>query len=249
MEVRFIIPLQSPMASDSWSRVSQLCIRTIGSVTSQTNPNFRVLLVCNEPPENYQSHTRVEVLLANLPPPGKGQQRMEDKWKKISLGLSHYRDEPDAYYMIVDADDRVSNRIVDFVLKEDYRPGWYFEKGFIYDWGFPWLYLRKRFHLFCGTSSVLFCPSSMLPGNPDSTSDTCYLIKYGHTAIKSYFDTQEKPLKPAPFCGAIYMLNTGENHTRESYLGVKSRLEKVKRFFSIRGITRGIKREFSLWDI
>ncbi|HEV8515234.1 MAG TPA: hypothetical protein VGQ59_18255 [Cyclobacteriaceae bacterium] len=189
-------------------------------------------------------------MLTDLPTPSeRGQPRMADKWKKVRIGLAHYRNSADAYYMVVDADDRINNQLVDFVLTTNYKPGWYFDGGLVYDWGFPWLYKRKRFDLICGTSSIVFCPSRQLPTHPNDLAEQCYIVTYGHTKIKSYFDTQPMPLKPLPFYGCVYMLNTGENDSRTFYLGIKSRREKVKRILSIRIITRKIRQQFFLWDI
>jgi hypothetical protein len=248
--VRFIVPLQSPLVSEDWKRVSSLCNLTLKSVLSQTNLHFEICLVCNELPVDFEKHPQIKVLLTDLPPPVEnGQARMEDKWKKVRIGLAHYRNSEDAFYMIVDADDRVSNKLVDFVLTTNYKPGWYFNEGLVYDWGFSWVYKKKQFDLFCGTSSIVFCDSYLLPSGPDDLDEKCYLTKYGHTTIKSYFDTQSQPLKPLPFYGCVYMLNTGENYTRTYYLGVKSRYEKLKRLLSIRPITKKIKQQFFLWDI
>jgi hypothetical protein len=248
--IRFIVPLQSPAASDNWSRVSELCNITLQSITSQTNKNYEVVLICNELPVGFLTNEKVTVILTDLPVPREGGEvRMADKWKKVRIGLANFRTKPDAYYMVVDADDRVSNQLVDFIVKADYKPGWYFDRGFVYDWGFPWLYKHKRFDLICGTSSVVFCPSNLLPQGPDDPADHCYITKYGHTRIKSFFDTQPLPLKALPFYGCVYMLNTGENHTRTFYLGIKSRREQVKRLLAIRLITKKIKNQFQLWDI
>jgi hypothetical protein len=248
--VRFIVPLQSPKVSGNWEKVSRLCNLTLKSIVAQTNPNFEVVLVCNEPPLKYEDHPQIKVILTDLPAPmEEGQPRMKDKWKKVRIGLAYYLRSPDSYYVVVDADDRVNNQLVEFVLKVDYKPGWYFDKGLIYDWGFPWFYKRLRFDLICGTSSVVFCPTNLLPTGADDVAEQCFIVTYGHTRIKDYFDSRSKPLKPLPFYGSVYILNTGENDSGLFYLGVKSKREQIKRIFSIRLITNRLKRQFFLWDI
>src|SRR5260221_2270449 len=123
MVVRFIVPLQSPVISNNWQRVSELCNLTLKSILAQTNSNFEVAFVCNELPLGFEKHPQINVLLTDLPAPiERGRPRMEDKWKKVRLGLSHYRNSEDAFYMIVDADDRINNRLVEFVLQANYTP-------------------------------------------------------------------------------------------------------------------------------
>lgn len=193
------------------------------------------------------AHEKIKVVLTDLPPPiGGGELRMADKWKKVRIGLAYYRDAPDSYYMVVDADDRVNRHLAKFVNESNYKPGWFFDNGYIYDVGLPWVYKKKRFDLICGTSSVVFCPSNLLPTGADDPAKNNFIVTYGHTRIKSFFDGEGTPLKPLPFCGALYMANTGENHTSLFYLGIGSRREQLRRLFQIRPLTRRIRNDFSM---
>lgn len=247
--VRFIVPLQSPQASANWSKVSRLCNITLQSIINQTTDDFEVVLVCNEPPENFKPHHKIKVVHTDLPPPnGGGEIRMADKWKKVRIGLAYYQGKSDAWYMVVDADDRVSKHLARFVNEQNYKPGWYVDRGYVYDYGFPWVYVHDRLDLICGTSSVVYCPSGLLPTGHEDKADANYIVRYGHTRIKSYFDEQGTPLKPMPFSGSVYMTHTGENHTRYFYLGIQSMREQLKRLLKIRPLTKRIKDEYNLWD-
>src|SRR5690242_5150281 len=118
--LRFIVPLQSPKASDKWKRVSELCNITLRSIANQTSKAFEVLLVCNEPPDGYQDLDRVIVFRCGLPVPESNYDaRMADKWKKVRAGLAYYRGRGDAFYMVVDADDRVNRSLAAFVETEN----------------------------------------------------------------------------------------------------------------------------------
>jgi len=247
--VRFIVPLQSPQASSDWSKVSRLCNITLESITNQTTDDFEVVLVCNETPEGFRPHDKIKVILTDFPPPASNTPaRMADKWRKVRVGLAQYRNARDSYYMVVDADDRVSKNLARFVNEQDYKPGWYVDRGYIYDYGFPWIFVNNRLDLLCGTTSVVFCPSALLPSGHDDPADNNYIVKYGHTRIKQYFDEQGTPLKAMPFSGSIYLTHTGENDSKFFYIGIRSMREQLKRIFRMRPITRKIKDEYNLWD-
>jgi hypothetical protein len=248
--VRFIVPLQSPKASANWSTVSRFCNYTLASIANQTTTDFEVVLVCNEVPENFKPHEKIKVILTDLPPPtGRGQIRMEDKWKKVRIGLANYRSSADAYYMVVDADDRVSKHLARFVTEQDYKPGWFVDKGYVYDYGFPWIFNHNRLDLLCGTSSIVFCEAHLLPTGSDDKAAACPIVTYGHTGIKRHFDEAGTPLKALPFRGSIYVSHTGENDSGHFYLGIKSMREQVKRLFKIRPVTKRIKDDYTLWDV
>jgi hypothetical protein len=248
--LRFIVPLQSPKASDKWKRVSELCNQTLASVTNQTGKAFEVLLVCNEPPDNYTELPSVTVYKCGLPVPEPNYDaRMADKWKKVRAGLAYFRGKGEAFYMVVDADDRINRHLADFVERENYKPGWYCDKGWVYDWGYSWMYSKsKRFDLYCGTSSIVYCTQDQLPAGMDDPATHCPIVRYGHTRIKEFYDGQPNPLKPLPFYGAIYIASTGENQSGFSYLRIQSRREQLKRLLSIRPITNRKRRDFALWD-
>jgi hypothetical protein len=136
---------------------------------------------------------------------------MTDKFAKLNFGAYAARSLAPAYYMAVDADDRVSNRLAQFVQDSPSVYGWYFDYGYLHKRDSKSLSLTKNFNLLCGSSSILRCQKEDLPSSPDRRNSTPSLIHLGHTVIRERMNAMGRPLTPLPFPGAVYETGTGEN--------------------------------------
>jgi len=155
--------------------------------------------------------------------------------------------QPD-FVMIMDADDLVSNQIVQYANVHKESNGWMLKQGYIYEYGSQWINYTEHFS--CGSNSIV---SSKLIQFPEDLSEqsinNCIILRWGHTIICEKLAELRTPLSPLPFIGAVYILNHGENDSSlctssERYWhGVRYFLAKMRR---IRPLTRRVKTDFSM---
>lgn len=239
-----IVPLQSPEASRDWQRVSALARRTITSLLNMTG-EFRLILVCNQPPSHLPQSSALDVIECDLPVPAPNTpSRMSDKWLKVRIGLAAARRWMPAHIMIADADDCVSSRLGEFVSRNSNQQGWYFDEGYFYTEGRSFLIIKNEFHRHCGTSAIVRCEAAELPR--DVYDDSCILTRFGHTAVVDEFARLGRPLEPLPFRGAVYVTGTGENDSGISYRSWDSRKRFVRELVRHRLLTPRLRQEFNL---
>ncbi|MBT8181142.1 MAG: glycosyltransferase family 2 protein [Eudoraea sp.] len=260
--VTFVIPVKSKSVTSDWSNFSQLFERTLKSICNQTDSSFKVVAVCHEIPDISYSHENLHFIHPDFRPPSKENiipkeyylnQEM-DKGNKIRLGVAYAsRKFNTDYVMLVDSDDFVSNRIVEFVNNsENDIPGWYIRRGYL---SFQWKYVlvvTKKFNWLCG-SCVIVKPN---------------LIEhfFDKSKIKVYFDHRlmtldsDIELKKVPFYAGIYNIGNGENifmsfkrvnksNDHGNWISRQSlrRLYSKFRNYRFRFITPGIRKEFNFY--
>ena len=245
----FIVPLQSPQASKNWGHVGRLARRTLRSLLSQDHPDFKVILVCNEPPAGLPVGPALTVLRRELPVPNMSvwENRMADKWNKVRIGLVAVRALAPCHVMVVDADDLVSRRLAAHCAAHADAVGWYFEHGWMHDENSRWIFHRRKgFHAICGTSSIVRVELADLPDCETGSREENFLLRSGHTQIRANMEARGTPLAKLPFAGSIYMLGTGENHTSFSLKGWRSKKILLQKLLSYRWLTRRVREEFGL---
>ena len=248
----FIVPLQSSKASKNWRHVSNLAVRTLNSLLAQSHPDFKVFLVCNEPPVGCPVHPSLTVLQRDFPVPDMSvwENRMADKWGKVRVGLVAARELAPCHIMVADADDCVSNRLSGLCAEYPGGHGWIFDQGWMHDEGRRIIFWKKRnFDAVCGTSSIVRAGPDELPRGETGDSESIHILRSGHTKIRANSIARGTPLTPLPFPGAVYCLGTGENHTAFSLQDWKSKKVLLQKLFSYRSLTRRIRREFGLYDL
>jgi len=250
--IYFGIPLRSKASSNNWEQVCMLFNRTLWSVYNQTKPNFRIIIACHEKPEltrNYDN--RVEFIQVDVPFPKNLNEQMCDKGYKVHAIGKRINELGGGFTMIVDADDLISNKIVEFVLNnESNQFGWYVKSGYI-------LYLDKMKLKYApkfpsGSNCVINYTKELLPSSMDnawkaSNENNFYIIIKGHSIItkKKACSDIGRPIKPFPFKAAIYVLGTGDNHS--TLTGQRSLLRSLFDFlYPSKYISNEIKKEFSI---
>ena len=215
----FIVPLKSARVSNSWQQVCRLFERTLRSICQQTDRNFRVICVCHEKPEIDFTHPSVSYLQVDFPIPywnkktfvrAENHNQCVDKGRKMWLGLAEAAKLNPSHIMFVDADDCISNRIVDFVSRQEPNcNGWYFDRGYEYEEGKETIFLRQHdFNQKCGTSYI-FRFDLVFPQWVEFDEITRDYQR--HQMFGKYLAEQENPLASLPFPGSIYMTDNQEN--------------------------------------
>ena len=259
----FIVPVKSAQVSSDWEAFSRLFERTLRSICNQKNGNFRVVVACQEIPNIQFEDERVEFLVVDFPPPTlvkddweqNRQLKEGDKANKILVAYKKAIEYNPKYIMVVDADDLISNKIVDFALKsEGDVPGWYIKKGYYHKEGTKYLFLnRKAFNKFCG--SCIIIRQDLFP---ELVLQEPFLY-YDHFTMK--LPGSGINLIPLPFPGALYSMDNGENHfmsmDRAKYIVTKQmvRWNIVKGLwskatkYSLRFITTNFKKSFGYYPL
>jgi hypothetical protein len=246
----FIVPLRNPSTCRDWPLVSRLCERTLRSLCQQTSPEFRVFLVCKERPQMEFSHPALTIIEEDFPDPGDEHlPREQDKWRKLKRGLIAARSFAAAHVMFTDADDCVHRDLAAVVAREPASAGWFFATGYMHEAGTRWLWRRREFHRFCGTSAMVRCEVADFPETMDDPTDSFRMLTYGHTAVHDFMLQRGTPLQGLPFAGAVYEVGTGENHSGFSLNDWKGKKIFLNKLFNSRPLTAGMRQTFGLYDV
>lgn len=261
----FVVPLKSKKKSKSWQLVSCLLERCLKSICNQTLPNFKVIVVCNERPELNFHHPSVTYLEVNFSIEKKTKSinykgNETDKNRKIYTGLLYAERFNPSYICLVDADDCVSRRLVEFVNKNPQSNGWFINKGYEYKERSKSVFRRKKnFHLRCGTSHIIRFEALKPLIQCTRFSDIDWKFLY-HQDIVNIMKAKKCVLDELPFEGAIKIVDNGENIVDQESIFLKiisnRPTEKIlfyfrkilKKIFS-QPLSQSIRNEFGLYDI
>lgn len=234
----FLITVRHPENSVDYLKIELLLEQTIRSACNQTSSDFKVVVVCNKVPKIDVNLDLVDFVKVDFQPPSKllgskmdiDEVRVDQGSKKV-VGLLHAQKYAPDYVMFLDADDFVSNQIAQYVNSRKKENGWFIQKGYIYGSQDGLIRKTNEFHMKCGSSHIINYNLFEIPDclSPNSSlksiknhMDDFYLRKVlgSHRWIRDYFDKKGLHLKSIPFPGAIWVLDTGENHSGKSLLGV-----------------------------
>jgi hypothetical protein len=234
--IAFVTSLRHPQNSADYDRVESLLQETLASVTNQDGDDYVVIVVGNKRP-SFPLPSRVHFVEVDFPPPAppSGPQTdlnsfVWDKGTKIGAGLLRARDFTPDYVMIFDADDYVSRRIADHVTRNDGPPGWVVDRGWIYSHATGVYRAVADFHRTCGTCHIVRWDAYDVPENLEVTAtqseiadgfgDRLSRILGAHRNARAWLTERGWALEPLPFRGAVYNVDTGENHSGKGLSGM-----------------------------
>jgi hypothetical protein len=233
--IAFVTSLRHPLNSDDYPRVEALLQDTLRSLTAQDHPDFAVFVVGNKVP-GFPMPDKAHFVTVDFPPPiltrGPRTPRdvfVWDKGTKIGVGLLAARAVAPDHVMIVDADDFVHRGLAGFVAQHPAAPGWVITNGYVYSRARQTFQRQRRFNRVCGTSHVVRYDAYAVPDRLDAQASQAQVADgYGerlhhvlgahHDAV-TWFSDNGMPLARLPFRGAVYQVDTGENHSGYSLRG------------------------------
>jgi len=245
--------LKSRLLSSNWERVASLCESSIRSALQQTEPSVKVLLICHEqPPFGKRFDDRLEIISVDFPPPSPTYAAtMEDKWRKLHIGMMRAGELQPDFVMIMDADDLVSNRLAEHTLKHPNCNGWIIRRGYHYRYGSHWIGWSNDFN--CGTNAIVSSRLIRFPKDlREDSRKNCIVLRWGHTKIAEKLAEAGTPLEALPFRGAVYVAQHGDNHSHDVPLSnrlvnlIRSYRNFVRSPRMIVPLTGRIQSEFSL---
>lgn len=261
--ITFIIPVRHPANSNNWGRLKNNLTQTAASIAAQQNLNWRAVIVANYGadlpvlPPGFET-VRVDFLPNDEYEYQGGDKEIFydairlDKGRRVLMGMLHIPNT--LFYMVVDDDDFVSNKIVDFVSKKKTRNGWKIDKGYVWGDGGKLLFEHDDFANFCGTSLIIRSDLYQLPDSFDLASDDYIKTMLGsHIKIAKILESQEHELESLPFRGAVYRVGHAGAHSKspnilKMYFFNRSYLFKpfgiIKNLFKLRILNTTILKEF-----
>ncbi|WP_245233943.1 glycosyltransferase family 2 protein [Mycobacterium sp. PS03-16] len=231
----FITTLRHPRNSADYGRVEALLADTLASITRQTCDHYAVLIVGNRRP-SFALPDRAHFVEVDFPPPTahRGPQTgmapfVWDKGTKVGVGLVAARVLGARYAMLVDADDFVHRELAAFARAHPASPGWVVKRGFMYSRARNAYAPRFRLFRICGTSFILPLDAYEVPADlavtasqhqiADAFGDKLERVLADHRHALEWWKDRGRVLRPLPFAGSVYQVDTGENHSGNFLLG------------------------------
>jgi hypothetical protein len=154
---------------------------------------------------------------------------IRDKGTKIGIGLIAAREFSPDYVMIFDADDFVHRDLAAFAGENPGQDGWVFTEGWMYSKARRAYRPMSNFYRTCGTSFIAPYEAYGVPDELDVRATRAEVREaYGeriskiigaHKWAHEWYAEHGWHLKPLPFKGAVYHIDTGENHSRNELSG------------------------------
>jgi len=237
--ITFVIPVRHPDNCHNWAKLKSNLTQTLASISNQTNPHWRAIIVANRAAElPVHSDLRIEVAYVDFPPNALYKKNnltdalffdatRLDKGKRVMAGVMAFIDTH--YYMVVDDDDLINNQLVEFVSHQPHICGWKVKEGYVWDDGGKLLLINRDFHHLCGTSLIIRA-DLYLPQKLDEVSEEEIKTIYGsHITIVDYLLKKGLTLQSIPFKAAIYRVGYAGSHSLAPTL--TKRIFNKKMFF------------------
>ncbi|WP_345752729.1 hypothetical protein [Microbacterium rhizophilus] len=232
----FITSLRHPDNAADYPRIESLLAETLASISQQSSDDYVVIVVGNREP-SFILPPRTHFVPVDFAPPaatnGLHADRdgfVRDKGTKIGIGLLAARAHHPSHVMIFDADDFVHRDLVQFVRREVGAPGWVIDKGWIYSRARNGYRRQDGFNRTCGTSYIIPFDAYRVPEGlsvtatqqeiVDGFGEVLPNIMGAHRNAVQWHRDRGRVLTPLPFRGAVYHVDTGENHSGKALPGI-----------------------------
>lgn len=261
--ITFVIPVRHQDNARDWKRARRNLAQTVASISNQTCDDWRAIVVANEGANLPELPERFIVERVAFPPNPKHERRQLtleefydafriDKGSRVLKGMLRARDS--RFYMIVDDDDLISARIVEYVAKHPHANGWIIHHGYVWDDGGRVLMACDDFNDICGTSLIVRSDIYGLPERfEDASPDWIKPMLGGHIGVTRILAEHGSPLATLPFRGAVYRVANPGSHSRTPNLFAKYFLQwnalarpgrTLRRLFDLRLVGGAVRREF-----
>lgn len=220
----FVIPICHPDNANDWPQLKIYLSQLLSSIESQTCTEWQTVIVANTNSDLPELPGNTKVCHVDYPPNQKydinAYSKEEvydavrlDKGRRILTGALAMADTSD-YFMYVDCDDLVSNKIAEHVKENSGANGWYVKHGYIWNDGGKLLLRYNKFSRLCGTSLIIKKSSLNLPKSVSLANEDYIKTMYGsHKLCQDGLEKQDLALQALPFDGAIYRVSHSLSHS------------------------------------
>lgn len=261
----FVVPVRHPANAKDWAGLKSRLAETLHSIASQTCNDWDGVVVANRGSDLPPMPANFRVEDVDFPPNPLHEMTEEkreevyeafrlDKGRRVLAGMLS---KPSArYFMIVDDDDFVSNRLVEFVRDNAGSAGWELVEGYAWSEGGRFVYEHDYFSESCGTSHIVRADLFGLPESMSAAREDYIKRRLGsHRSIDDDLRSAGSPLAKLPFRGAIYRVGHAGAHSQSTgllrkYLLKKDVMRHPRRFARMirrfKLIDEKVRREFSV---
>lgn len=264
----FVIPLMPKVNDEQWKDRCSKFRHTIASILNSANPDFEIVVAGHCEPAGLPLDKRLHFLQVDFAPPQEdadAASRRRDKLWKIRCAWDYAkRNWKSRYVMGVDADDLISNRLVEWLAANGNELGYRVAKGWIIkDSWENWLKKEDAFYLSCGSSVIVSARHADLEVKPapeqkvleglfvgdDSAKDIRHmrtlLVTNRHGRCAENFEAFGLAVRDLPLRAVIYRLGSPFSLSMD-----KHKISSMKMLFSsikrMRPITAALRKEFAL---
>ncbi len=216
----FCIPLIPRDRAENWQRALENLQATLQSALNQVDQNFVVYIASNDE-ITLPEVSNPKIIVCKVPfahsahePANFYNVANDDAGAKRWFLYQKAYDENVGYVMGLDADDLVSNKLVQFARQQQHARGYVIRNGLVLDAGSGKCLpcpskeiVVNSFDAFCG-SSIIFKLDAKLRS---SENWPFAILSAGHTKIPTLVAQMGIPLLDIEFPGVVYVLNTGTN--------------------------------------
>lgn len=259
----FIVPVRHQDNARDWSALKANLSQTVASISSQTAPDWRGIVVANEGADLPTLPDNWDVVRVAFPPNEMHEQSGEsmedfydafrvDKGRRVLAGMLAAR--TSRFFMIVDDDDFVSSRLAQHAAEHPDANGWTIDRGYIWDDGGRLLLEYDDFSHLCGTSLIVRSDLYGLPESQESASLEWIRNMLGsHIRIAAILAERGTPLEPLPFRGAVYRVAHRGSHSQARSLlytyfvspeALRQPGKVIRNLGKLRWLNRGVRGEF-----
>lgn len=259
----FVIPVRHQDNAKDWPALKRRLSDTIASIANQDCDDWRAVIVANHGADLPDLPERVTAVRVDFPANdmhelgAQGREAFYDafRWDKGRRVLSGMLAAPATqFYMIVDDDDFVSNRLVSFVRSNPQASGWKIKHGYVWSEGGKLLLKHNNFHFLCGTSLIINRAAYQLPPSLEAADVAWVKDRLGsHIRIGDILAAEGQRLDVLPFFGAVYRVGHAGSHSQapgiiREYILNPAKLSKprevLRNLKNLRWLSKAIRREY-----
>lgn len=264
----FIIPLVARIDEEQWRDRCARLRQTLSSLLNSTNPDFEIVVAGHDKPDNLPYDKRVHFVPVDFERPPRDadiiRRRRDMLWKIRAAWDYARRNWSTRYVMRVDADDMLSNKLVQWLAENGELPGYRLVHGWITkDSWRRWLKKEDAFYLCCGSSVIVDARYTdfeieMTPeqlgaegiapdesGNLAPAQKRTLLVSNKHGKCLLNFDRHGLKMGDIPFRAAVYRLGSAHSLSQDQH-NISSLKMFVSSVMRSRPITASVNREFAL---
>lgn len=218
-EIAFAISLKSKRSSLNWERVQENLAKTLRSILSNTDQNFRIIIAGHEEPKIQElNHEKVTWISVKFSPPTDSKGFSRDKMqKRIAIGNYLKRINFSGYFMPVDADDWLHYRFVEYIRSLPKTDAFIINKGYMVNLFKSRIWMRNSsFFRGCGTSQIIYFKNEELPNTTEWNNNTNINYKVvlkSHAFIKQQLEKINKKYSMVNYPIVTWVLAHGDNNS------------------------------------